>query len=79
VCDGSLPAPKAGYIEHGSAHLTPGEHYLPIDYDLANLVPTIRWLQQNDGVARAMARRLQALARRRLRFEDQVRACCRCQ
>lgn len=61
---------RAGYYEHFEGILEPYEHYVPIAYDLSDLVSTVKWLQDNDAEARRIAESGKRLADERLRIED---------
>jgi len=61
---------QAGYKEHFDALLKPYEHYVPIEYDLSDLVSKIKWLQSNPAIAKRIAENGQRLALSRMRFED---------
>lgn len=63
---------QSGYYENIDALLNPGEHYLPIEYDLSDLVSKVKWLQRNDEKAQRMAEKAKSLAEQRMRFEDQI-------
>lgn len=63
---------QAGYYEHFEDLLEPYEHYVPIAYDLSDLVSTVQWLQDNDAEARRIAENGQRLADERLRIEDHL-------
>jgi len=63
---------QSGYLEYYDALLKPYEHYLPVAYDLSDLVPKVQWLQKNDAQAENIAKNAQKLASRRLRFEDSM-------
>ncbi|CAK0864741.1 unnamed protein product [Prorocentrum cordatum] len=67
---GVLLQHEAGYYESVDALARPWEHYVPIAYDLSDLVAKVEWLQAHDDEARAIAARGQALALRRMRLED---------
>jgi hypothetical protein len=61
---------QAGYKEHFEALLKPYEHYVPVEYDLSDLVEKVQWLQRNDAEAKRIAENGQKLASQRMRFED---------
>lgn len=63
---------QAGYREHHDVLLRPGVHYLPLAYDLSDLVAKVKWLQSHDQKAKEMAQRTREVAERRMRFEDNV-------
>lgn len=63
---------EAGYREHIDALAKPYVHYVPVRYDLSDLVPKIRWLQANDREAERIASRAQDLAQQRMRLEDHL-------
>lgn len=63
---------QAGYYEHFEDILEPYVHYVPIAYDLSDLVSTVQWLQDNDVEARRIAENGQRLADERLRIEDHL-------
>merc|ERR1719460_308663 len=63
---------KAGYKENINALVKPYEHYVPIEYDLSDLVEKVQWLQQNEAEAKRIAENGKALALKRMRFEDHV-------
>jgi hypothetical protein len=63
---------QAGYYEHMTALAKPYEHYVPIAYDLSDLIPKIKWLQSNDGEAEKIARQGRELFSRRMRLEDDL-------
>jgi len=62
----------AGYYEHLNALARPYEHYVPIRYDLSDLVAKIEWLQEHDDVAQRIAKQGQELALGRMRLEDDL-------
>lgn len=53
-----------------SDSLRPFIHYVPVRRDLSDLALKVQWLQQRPRLARAMARRSSAFARRKLSHED---------
>jgi len=61
---------QAGYLEHTDALMKPYEHYVPIEYDLSDLVEKVKWLQNNEAEAQRIADNGKALAMKRMRFED---------
>lgn len=63
---------QSGYQEYYNALLQPYVNFVPISYDLSDLVPTIKWLQKNDAKAEEIAKNARNLAATRLRFEDQL-------
>jgi len=63
---------QAGYHEHTNALMKPYEHYVPIEYDLSDLVQKVEWLQQNDAEAKRIAENGRALALKRMRLEDDL-------
>lgn len=63
---------QAGYKENINALVKPYEHYVPIEYDLSDLVEKVQWLQQNEAEAKRIAENGKALALKRMRFEDHV-------
>lgn len=63
---------SSGYREHFHALARPYQHYVPLAYDLSDLVPKVKWLQKHDAEAKAVARRAQRLAKQRLRLEDHL-------
>jgi len=63
---------QSGYYEFYEALLEPYKHYVPVAYDLSDLVPKVKWLQENEENARKIASRSRSLASQRLRFEDQL-------
>jgi len=63
---------QAGYTEHVDALMKPYEHYVPIEYDLSDLVEKVEWLQENDEEARRIADNGKKLAMERMRLEDHM-------
>jgi len=63
---------KAGYYEHLDALVQPYVHYVPIEYDLSDLVAKVEWLQRHDAEAHRIASRGQSLATQRMRLEDHL-------
>jgi len=63
---------QAGYREHIDALAEPYVHYLPVEYDLSDLVAKVQWLQSHDAEAQRMANRARELAWRRMRLEDHL-------
>jgi hypothetical protein len=55
---------------HFSYHLKPWVHYVPIAYNLADLIDKIEWLKQNGNLARQIVANAQAFAKSHLRLED---------
>lgn len=62
----------AGYQEYLSARLEANKHYVPIKYDLSDLIEKIQWLQKNDDKARSIAQAGRELAAKRMRFQDAI-------
>jgi len=58
------------FTYHFSARLQPWVHYVPISYSMADLKEKVRWLQENDDLARQIAENARAFARSYLRMED---------
>ncbi|CAE7250939.1 poglut2 [Symbiodinium pilosum] len=50
--------------------LRPYEHYIPIRFDLADLVDRLEWLQRNDELARSIAESSQMFAERHLGYDS---------
>jgi hypothetical protein len=63
---------QAGYVEHIDALMKPYEHYVPIAYDLSDLVAKVEWLQKNDAEAKRIAANGKKLAMERMRLEDHL-------
>lgn len=63
---------QAGYVEHIDALMKPYEHYVPIEYDLSDLVAKVQWLQNNDAEAKRIAENGRKLAAQRMRLEDHL-------
>jgi len=63
---------QAGYTEHVDALMKPYEHYVPIEYDLSDLVEKVEWLQKNEDEARRIAENGKKLAMERMRLEDHM-------
>mmetsp|Transcript_51542 Transcript_51542/g.122603 ORF Transcript_51542/g.122603 Transcript_51542/m.122603 type:complete len:609 (-) Transcript_51542:102-1928(-) len=63
---------EAGYREYLDALMEPFEHYVPVKYDLSDLVQKVTWLRENDDVAQQIAEKAQKLANTRMRFQDHV-------
>lgn len=53
-----------------SARLKPWVHYVPLSYTASDLVEKIRWLKQNDQIAREIARNGRIFGQSYLRLED---------
>ncbi|KAL7854305.1 hypothetical protein AOLI_G00211490 [Acnodon oligacanthus] len=51
------------YYEHFYTHLRPGQHYVPVDRTLSDLIQKITWAKDNDAEAEAIAKAGQAVAR----------------
>jgi hypothetical protein len=62
----------AGYSEHITGLMKPYEHYVPIEYDLSDLVAKVEWLQRNDKEAKRIALNGQKLAEEHMRLEDHL-------
>lgn len=63
---------EAGYTEHISGLLKPYEHYVPVEYDLSDLVAKVKWLQQNATEAKRIAENARNVAKNRMRIEDHL-------
>jgi len=63
---------QAGYTEHMYALMKPYVHYVPVSYDLSDLVDKVEWLKKNDAEAKRIAERARALANQRMRLEDHI-------
>merc|ERR1712003_403669 len=63
---------KAGYYEHIDALAKPYSHYIPLEYDLSDLIPKVEWLKAHDAEAKAIADRARELALKRMRLEDHI-------
>merc|ERR1711879_859927 len=50
--------------------MVPWEHYVPIRYDLGDLVPKVKWLLANDDFARGVAERSWSHFASRMRRQD---------
>jgi hypothetical protein len=57
------------------AGLTPGFHYIPIETDLSDLLDKIKWAQENDGAARAIAENGRIFAQNSIMPDDVVLYC----
>ncbi|KAI4889774.1 hypothetical protein NFI96_017911 [Prochilodus magdalenae] len=51
------------YYEHFYTHLRPSQHYVPVKRTLSDLIEKIKWAQENDAEAEAIAKAGQAMAR----------------
>ena len=63
---------KHEFEYHFSQRLKPWIHYVPLTYTAADLPDKIRWLQQNDHLARTLAHNARTFALAHLRIEDLV-------
>ena len=57
---------------HFSSRLKPWVHFVPLSFSTADLPDKIRWLQQNDHLARILAHNARTFALSHLRLEDMV-------
>lgn len=63
---------QAGYTEHMYALMKPYVHYVPVSYDLSDLVAKVEWLKKNDAEAKRIGESARALANNRMRLEDHI-------
>lgn len=53
-----------------SSRFKPWVHYVPLSYSMADIAEKVRWLQENDALARQIAHNARALGDSHLRLED---------
>ena len=63
---------KHEFEYHFSSRLKPWVHYVPLTYSAADVAEKVRWLQQNDRLARQLALNARTFALSHLRLEDLV-------
>lgn len=63
---------KHDFEYHFSSRIKPWVHYVPLTYSAADVAEKVRWLQQNDHLARQLALNARAFALSHLRLEDLV-------
>lgn len=63
---------QAGYFEHVSALAKPYKHFVPLRYDLSDLVSKVQWLQQHDDKAREIAQNAKDVCLKRMQVQDHI-------
>jgi hypothetical protein len=61
---------ESKYYYHFSGHLKPWVHYIPVSYNLADMITKIEWLEANDDKAQQIIRNAKIFGRSHLRIED---------
>jgi hypothetical protein len=60
---------------HFSARLIPWVHYVPLSYNLADIVEKVEWLQKHDDLAHKIAINAKNFGKSHLRLEDYYYYC----
>ena len=62
---------ESAYTYHFSSRLQPWVHYVPLAYNMADLIEKVEWLQAHDDLAQQIAANALAFGKSHLRLEDQ--------
>lgn len=54
---------ESKYYEYFYRHAVPGEHYMPVESDLSDLVEKVRWAKDHDEEARKISKAARYLMR----------------
>lgn len=61
---------ESEWTYHFSAHMQPWVHYVPISYNMADLIDKVQWLHDHDDMAQQIARNGLNFGKSHLRLED---------